>query len=78
MGHFPAVLKELNNPDSLIHVGGVWNFMQALCEKISEDEMNIIGWIERRDQNIPRENLCSECFELYAQGLAWKPSRARD
>jgi hypothetical protein len=78
MGHFPAVLKELNNPGSLKHIGGVWNFMQPLCEKFSGDEMDIVGWISRRDQKIPRENVCCECFELYARGLAWKPSWTRD
>ena len=76
MGHFPAVLKELNKSYPVLHIGGVLSFMEPLCKKLSDDETDILGWITNRHQTIPRENVCPECFELYEQGLAWKPPSA--
>jgi len=78
MGQFPAVLKELNNPDSLIHIGGVLSFMEPLCKQLTDDETDILGWITIRHQAVPRENACPACLELYEQGLAWKPPSARN
>ena len=73
----PAILKELNNPEAPFHIGRIGSFMEPLCKKLSEDETDILGWITRRDQTIPRENICPECFEFYERGLAWKPPSAR-
>lgn len=72
----PAILKEMNNPDSPLHIGGIGNFLQPLCEKFSEDEMNIRAWISSRGWK-PNEKFCVECAELYHQGLAWKFSSQR-
>lgn len=70
MGHFASRLKELNNPDSLIHVGSVHNFLQPICRKFSENEMDILGWLNRR-QPISPETACPECLELHLQGKSY-------
>lgn len=70
MGHFASRLKEYNNPDSLIHIGSVHNFMQPICQKFSEDEMDILGWLNRR-QPISSETACPECLELHMQGKSY-------
>lgn len=67
----PAMLKELNNPDSSFHIGGIGSFMQPLCEKFSEDEMDILGWISSRNWS-PDEKFCVKCAEFYKKGAAWK------
>lgn len=67
----PAILKELNNPDSLLHIGGLGSSMQPLCEKFSDNEMNILGWVSSRGWK-PNDEFCAECAELYEKGLAWK------
>lgn len=76
MGQLPAILKELNVPDSVLHIGGVLSFMQPLCEKFSEDEADILGWVSSREWN-PNEKFCRECAEFYQKGWAWKPPSAR-
>ena len=73
----PAILKEMNNPDSPLHIGGLGNFMKPLCEKFSEDEMDILAWVSSRGWS-PGENFCRECAELFEKGLAWKFSTARE
>ena len=73
----PAILKELNNPESLLHIGGIGNFMQPLCEKFAEDEMDILGWVSSRGWH-PNENFCRECAELYEKGRARKFPFARE
>ena len=70
MGHFASCLKELNNPDSLIHVGSFFNFMEPICQKFSEDEADILGWLNRR-QPIAPETACPECLELHLQGKSY-------
>lgn len=72
----PAILKELNNSDSPFHIGGIGNFLEPLCKKFTEEEMNIRAWISNRGWK-PNEKFCSECAELYQQGLAWKFSSSR-
>lgn len=73
----PAILKELNNPGSQLHIGGIGDFMQPLCKKFSENEMDILGWISSRGWQ-PNEKFCLECAELYEQGLARKfPSQKK-
>jgi len=67
----PSLLKEINHPDAPFHIGGIGNFMQPLCEKLSEDEMEIVGWVSSRGWN-PNEKFCFECAELYKNGAAWK------
>ena len=70
MGHFAARLKEFNNPESPIHVGSFYNFMQPICQKFSENEMDILGWLNRR-QPISPETACPECLELHLQGKSY-------
>lgn len=70
MGHFASRLKELDNPDSPIHIGSLFNFMQLICQKFSENEMDILGWLNRR-QPIPPETACPECLELHLQGKSY-------
>lgn len=67
----PSILKELNNPDSPLHIGGLENFLQPLCENFSEDEMDILGWVSRRGW-MPNEKFCRECAGLYKDGTGWK------
>lgn len=67
----PAILKEMNNPDSPLHIGGIGNFLQPLCEKFSDNEMDILGWISSRGWK-PNEKFCAECAEFYEKGFAWK------
>lgn len=67
----PAILKESNNSESQFHIGGIGNFMQPLCGKFSEDEMDILGWISSRKWK-PNEKFCAACAEFYEKGLAWK------
>lgn len=67
----PAILKEMNNPDSPLHISGIGNFMQPLCEKFSEDEMDILGWVSNRKWK-PNEKFCAACAGLYEKGWAWK------
>jgi hypothetical protein len=76
MGQFPSILKESNNPDAPLHIGGVLSFMQPLCKKISDDEMDLTGWISSRGWT-PNESFCPECTEFYQRGLAWKFPSAR-
>ncbi len=73
----PAILKEIKNPDSPFHIGGIGNFMQPLCEKFGEDEMDILGWIPSRQWK-PNEKFCAVCAGFYEKGLAWKYPSARD
>lgn len=73
----PAILKEMKNPDSPLHIGGIGNFLQPLCEKFSEDEMDILGWIASRKWK-PNENFCAACAEFYEKGWAWKFPSSRD
>ncbi|MCD9188363.1 MAG: hypothetical protein LUM44_18240 [Pyrinomonadaceae bacterium] len=73
----PAILKEMKNPDSQFHIGGIGNFLQPLCEKFSEDEMDILGWISSRKWK-PNEKFCAACAGLYEKGLAWKFPSSRD
>ena len=72
----PSILKEMNNPESLQHIGGIGNFMQPLCGKFPEDEMDILGWVSSRGWK-PNEKFCRECAGLYEKGLEWKFSSAR-
>lgn len=67
----PSILKELRNPGSPLHIGGIGSVMQTLCEKFSEVDANLIGWISSHDWK-PNEKFCTKCAELYEQGLAWK------
>ncbi|HMS39914.1 MAG TPA: hypothetical protein PKE69_06800 [Pyrinomonadaceae bacterium] len=73
----PSILKERNNPESLEHIGGLGNFMQPLCKKFSDDEMDIIGWVSSRGWK-PNDKFCRECAELYEKGLAWKFPSGRE
>lgn len=66
-----AILKESKNPDSPLHIGGIGSFMQPLCEKLPEDEMDIRGSVTNRGWK-PNEEFCVKCAELYEKGLAWK------
>jgi len=70
MGHFASRLKEFNDPDSLIHIGSVFNFMEPICQRFSEDEMDILGWLNRQ-QMISPETACPECLELHMQGKSY-------
>lgn len=67
----PAILKEIKNPDSPFHIGGIGSFMQPLCEKFSENEMNILGWVSSRGWQ-PDDEFCPKCSEFYEKGVAWK------
>lgn len=64
MAHPPSILKESKNLDSPFHIGGVGNFMQPLCEKLTEDETEIDGWISSRGWK-PNEKFCAKCSGLY-------------
>ena len=57
------MLKELDNPDAPLHIGGR-NFMQPLCEKFTEDETEIYGWVSSRGWK-PNEKFCAKCSELF-------------
>ena len=75
MGQFPSILKELKNPDSVLHIGGILSGDEPLCKKFTDREMDLIGWVSR-DWH-PNEKFCRECAELYEKGSAWKPPSAR-
>jgi len=77
MGQHPAILKELNNSEPTLHIGGILNFTEPLCEGISENEVDILGWISSRNWQ-PNEKFCSRCAELYKKGLAWKMPSSRN
>lgn len=76
MGQLPSILKELNNPESLLHIGGVLSGDEPLCKRNSGDEMDLVGWVSSRSWN-PNEKFCPECAELYEKGSAWKFSSQR-
>lgn len=76
MSQLPAILKELNKPESYLHIGGLLSWHEPLCKKFTEDEMNILGWISSRDW-MPDEKFCFACAEFYRKGSAWKFPSAR-
>ncbi len=70
MGQLPAILKELKNPDSVLHIGGILSGDEPLCSKFSRYESDLVGWVSSRGWN-PDEKFCEECAELYKQGEAY-------
>lgn len=77
MTRLPAILNEINNHESNLHIGGLLSWHEPLCKKFSEDELDILGWISSRDW-MPNEKFCAECAELYKKGSAWKFPSARE
>lgn len=68
----PPIFKEINNPDSPLHLGRVLGKgLEPLCGKLPESELDLIAWVSSRGWS-PNENYCKECAELYRKGLAWK------
>jgi len=72
MGHLASYLILKDKSDTKRHIGSIFNFMQPICGKFTEDQMDILSWIAHPYQSISSDGICPECFDFYQQGKAYK------